>query len=152
MLMSRTKGPIPPVILLVFILCQVGLHYRYPVATIIPAPWNWLGAALIALGILIAAGPALSFARAKTTIRPFHDSSMLVRTGLYRHTRNPMYVGMVGVLLGVATLTGSLTAFVMPVLFVPVMNRRVIRHEEAMLEERFGDDYRDMLRSVPRWL
>ena len=151
-MMSRTKGPIPPVILLVFILCQVGLHYRYPVTTIIPSPWNWIGAALIALGILVASGPALSFARAKTTVRPFHDSSTLVRTGLYRYTRNPMYVGMVCVLLGVAALTGSLTPFIMPVLFVPVLNSRVIRHEESMLEERFGDEYREMLRSVPRWL
>ncbi|MDH4107599.1 MAG: isoprenylcysteine carboxylmethyltransferase family protein [Gammaproteobacteria bacterium] len=150
--MNRTRGPIPPVILLVFILCQVGLHYRFPLATLIPPPWNWFGAALIAVGILVIAGPAIAFMRARTTIRPFHDSSALVRTGLYACTRNPMYVGMAGILVGVAVLTGSLSPFLMPVLFVPVMNRRVIRHEEEMLAERFGDEYLEYRGRVPRWL
>jgi protein-S-isoprenylcysteine O-methyltransferase Ste14 len=63
-----------------------------------------------------------------------------------------MYVGMVIILLGVAVLLGDLSPFVMPILFVPVMNARVIRHEEEMLEEAFGDEYRDFKTSVNRWI
>lgn len=71
---------------------------------------------------------------------------------MYRITRNPMYLGMVTALTGVALIFGSLSPFSAPVLFVPVLNARVIRHEEHMLEERFGDDYRDFKQSVRRWL
>jgi len=151
-MMSRTKGPYPPVILLVFILAEIGLHKWLPIARIIPEPWHWVGAGLIALGIAIVVGPVSAFSRAETTIKPFQDSSALVSAGMYRFTRNPMYLGMLCVLIGVAVLTGSLSPFVGPVLFVPVLNARVIRHEEVMLEEAFGNEYRDFKSSVRRWI
>jgi len=99
-----------------------------------------------------AASPALSFRRSETTIIPFQESSSLVVSGMYRITRNPMYLGMVTILTGIAMLTGSLSPFVIPIIFVPVLNRRVIRHEEAMLEQAFGGEYRDYQRRVRRWL
>jgi len=151
-LMSRTKGPVPPVILATAILCQYGLHHWLPVARIVDEPWTRAGFVLGALGLLAVIGPVAAFFRAKTTILPFHDSSALVVTGIYRFTRNPMYVGMVMVLLGVATWLGNLGPFIMPLLFVPIMNTRVIKHEEKMLEEQFGQEYRDMMNSVRRWL
>lgn len=151
-MMSKTKGPIPPVILLVTILCEIGLHYWLPITRLIQAPWNWFGVVIIVLGVLIIVMPATAFARADTTIKPFQDSSKLVVSGLYRYTRNPMYVGMVIILLGIAVLLGDLSPFLMPILFVPVLNTRVIRHEEQMLEERFGDEYRDLKKTVRRWI
>jgi len=150
--MSRSRGPIPPIILLLTILCQVGLHYYLPVAKMIDEPWNLAGVALIAIGLLAVVGPAAAFFRAHTTVKPFQDSSALVVSGLYRYTRNPMYVGMVFVLLGVAVLIGDLSPFIMPVLFIPILTARVIVHEEKMLEERFGEEYRDLKKSVRRWL
>jgi len=151
-MMTRTKGPIPPVILLLSILCQFGLHSWLPVARLIGPPWHNVGFVLIVLGVLIVVGPIAAFSRAATTIKPFQDSSSLVATGMYRYTRNPMYVGMVLVLLGIAVRLGDLTPFVMPILFVPILTARVIKHEEVMLEERFGDEYREFKQSVPRWL
>ncbi len=151
-MMSKDKGPYPPVILLACLLLQIGLHYGLPIMTIVERPWNWAGAALIVFGILIVIGPVTAFSRADTTIKPFQESSALVVEGMYRFTRNPMYLGMVTVLAGVAVLTGSVSPFVGPVLFVPLMNRRVIRFEEAMLEERFGDEYRNYKDRVRRWL
>ena len=151
-MMSKTRGPVPPIILLACILSEIGLHYKLPLAELIPAPWHWFGVAMIVVGVLIIIGPALAFLKANTTIIPFEDSSKLVVTGMYRYTRNPMYVGMVIILLGVAVLLGDLSPFSMPILFVPIMNSRVIRHEEEMLEERFGDEYREMKKSIRRWI
>lgn len=151
-MMSKTKGPIPPVILLVFILGEVALHNLAPITHLIPSPWNLAGVGLIVVGVLIVIGPATAFSRAGTTIKPFEDSSALVTTGMYRITRNPMYLGMVTVLIGIAVLTGSLSPFVGPVLFVPVLNSRIIRHEEVMLEDQFGDEYRSFKQSVRRWI
>jgi len=151
-MLSRTKGPIPPVILLLSILSQFGLHSWWPVARLVGPPWHNVGFVLIVLGILIVVGPVAAFSRAATTIKPFKDSSSLVATGMYRYTRNPMYVGMVLVLIGIAVRLGDLTPFVMPILFVPILTARVIKHEEEMLEERFGDEYREFRQTVPRWL
>lgn len=150
--MTRDRGPLPPVILLLSIGLQIALHKWLPVTTVLPAPWHWIGALFIVCGAAVMAGPVLSFHRRETTIVPFQESSALVTEGMYRYTRNPMYVSMVLILIGVAALTGSLSPFAVPLLFVPVLNARVIRHEEAMLEERFGDVYREYCRRVRRWL
>ena len=146
------KGPLPPVYLLLGISLQVGLHYVLPLATIIPPPYHWSGIAVIVLGVLIILFPAASFSKADTTIIPFRESSSLVVSGLYRHTRNPMYLGMVLILSGVALLTGSLSPFVVPVLFVLVINRMIISVEERMLERAFGDEYLAYKKTVRRWI
>lgn len=150
--MTREKGPLPPVILLIFISLQVVLHMNAPLAILIESPWTWSGVAIVLTGIAIIASPALAFKRSETTIVPFQESSSLVVSGMYNVTRNPMYLGMVTILTGCAVLGGSLSPFLMPVLFVPVLNRRVIRHEEIMLEEAFGDEYRNYRQRVRRWL
>jgi len=151
-MMTKTRGPIPPVILLLTILCGIGLHYWMPLAKVLDESWDKVGIALIILGVLVVIGPAIAFRRAATTVRPFHDASALVVSGMYRYTRNPMYVGMVVVLIGVAVLLGDLSPFIMPFVFVPVLTVRVIKHEEQMLQESFGDDYRELMKSVRRWI
>ncbi|NOX69456.1 MAG: isoprenylcysteine carboxylmethyltransferase family protein [Gammaproteobacteria bacterium] len=151
-MMTKTRGPVPPVILLLTILGGIGLHYWLPLMPVLDESWYKAGIALIVLGLLVVIGPAAAFRRAATTIIPFHDSSALVVSGMYRYTRNPMYVGMVVILIGVAVLLGDLSPFIMPFVFVPVLTVRVIKHEEKMLEERFGDDYREMKKTVRRWV
>ena len=146
------KGPLPPVYLLIGLLLAIGLHYQLPLATIVPSPYNWGGVALIVFGILIIAAPAVAFFRAETTIIPFQESSSLVITGLYRFTRNPMYVGMVLILVGTAVLCGSLSPFLVPVLFVLVINKMIISVEERMLERLFGDEYLEYKKKVRRWI
>lgn len=150
--MSKTRGPYPPVILLTCLLLQFALHKLAPVATVVPAPWNLAGIALIVAGVLVIVMPATAFSRAGTTIKPFKESSTLVRGGMYRVTRNPMYLGMLTALTGAAIIFGTLSTFIAPILFVPILNVRVIRHEEAMLEDQFGEDYREFRRSVRRWI
>lgn len=151
-MMSKQRGPYPPIILLVFLLLQWALHRWAPLGTVAQSPWNYLGIFFIALGVLVIVLPAGAFSRAGTTVKPFKESSALVRSGMFRITRNPMYLGMLTILLGVAVLSGSLSPYVAPLLFVPVLNVRVIRHEEAMLEQRFGEDYLDFKRAVRRWI
>lgn len=80
------------------------------------------------------------------------NSSQLVTEGLYRYTRNPMYVGMLVMLLGWALYLGSLSPlFILP-LFIWVINTQQIFPEEAFLTKKFGESYRIYLQAVPRWL
>jgi len=146
------RGPLPPVYLLLCIGLAVLLHYFAPITTIIPDPLGWIGVAVIVIGVLVIAFPAVSFSAADTTIIPFRESSSLVISGLFRYTRNPMYVGMVIIIIGTDILLRSLSPFVVPVLFVIIINRMIIPVEERMLERMFGDDYRDYKNTVRRWI
>lgn len=84
---------------------------------------------------------------------PGSDVTTFVRTGPFRFTRNPMYLGMTIALLGVAVIFGSATGFVMPTLFVLIIDRRFICREERMLQDRFGDDaWCEYAKTTRRWL
>ncbi len=146
------SGPLPPVWFLLALVGQAALQHWLPLATVLPAPWHLAGLLPLVAGLGIAAVAARAFARAGTAIRPFRPMSALVETGLYRVTRNPMYLGMLLVLAGSAMLTGSLSPFlVLPVFFVIIRQRFVLR-EEALLEAQFGAQYRAFRERVPRWL
>jgi protein-S-isoprenylcysteine O-methyltransferase Ste14 len=107
---------------------------------------------LIIAGILMSAAGASSFRKAGTPVIPFETSTALVLGGLYRFTRNPMYLGMTIALLGAAVLFGTLGAFLPLPLFVWVIQTRFIAGEERFLEEIFGQQYLAYKRRVRRWL
>lgn len=149
---DRHRGPLPPVFFLAGLLVAFVLHFKLPLATLITPPWTWLGLLPLILGLAITVVAARTFSRAGTAIRPFHESSVLVVSGMYRFTRNPMYLGMALVLFAVSIFLGSLTPFAIPPLFVLTIQMRFIRHEETMLQERFGEQYRVFCSRVRRWL
>ena len=115
-----------------------------------------LAALLIALaGLGIASAGGREFARADTTFDPHRidDTAALVTTGPYRFTRNPMYLGLLGVLVAWGLVLGELMSLVFgSLLFVAVITVVQIRPEERMLSAKFGvafDDYRSRVR---RWI
>ena len=83
---------------------------------------------------------------------PFDEATTLVTGGSYRFTRNPMYLGMVLILLGAALGRGSLGAFLPIPAFVWVIRRQFVLPEERFLEEAFGDAYRAYKQRVRRWI
>jgi protein-S-isoprenylcysteine O-methyltransferase Ste14 len=99
--------------------------------------------------ILWAAG---LFRKRGTTIIPFQVSSELVQEGPYRWTRNPMYLGMLGILSGTAWMLGSATPWLLVFTFLWWISTRFIAIEERMLGARFGESYRDYQKRVRRWL
>jgi len=146
---SRT---LPPVYFLGALVLAVALHYVVPLAQVVPRPWDLVGVLLIAIGLVFIVVPARTFKARDTAIKPFEVSSVLVQDAFFSVSRNPMYLGMVLVLVGVATLLRSATPFVAPVLLAVVLQTRFIRHEEHALESTFGDDYRSYKKRVRRWL
>jgi protein-S-isoprenylcysteine O-methyltransferase Ste14 len=105
---------------------------------------------VLAIGLILWA--AALFRRAGTNIRPYLPSTALVVSGPYRFTRNPMYLGMAGTLLGVAVFLGSITPFVVIFAFMGLIKERFILLEEAKLEAAFGSDYVQYKERVRRWL
>jgi protein-S-isoprenylcysteine O-methyltransferase Ste14 len=114
----------------------------------------------LAFGALVLAGVGLgiagnvAFKRARTTPNPFkpEQTSSLVTTGIYRHTRNPMYLGLLLVLLGWAAFLCAAIALIGPVAFVAYITRFQIDPEERVLSAKFGATYSAYVAQVRRWL
>ena len=142
----------PPVYLLVAILGMIALHYLFPVRQLIEGPWRWAGLGLIVAGVGLVVWVARIFKKRSTTIRPGDVSSRLVTDGPFRISRNPIYLGMVCVLAGIAIALGSLTPWLVIPVFIGVLTRNIIPVEEQMLEEAFGEDYLRYRATVRRWI
>jgi protein-S-isoprenylcysteine O-methyltransferase Ste14 len=118
------------------------------------------GKSLAAAGLLgaasagLAASAASQFRQRGTTLHPHEPekASVLVTDGPNRLTRNPMYVGVTGVLLAHAALRRSWAALVPVMVFIAVIDRVQIRAEEAALRSRFGPAYDEYCSHVPRWM
>jgi protein-S-isoprenylcysteine O-methyltransferase Ste14 len=144
----------PPVWALLAGLGMWLLDRHLPILAIWPAPWNRLGWCLMAAAVLPVVAAMRLFRRAETTVSPLdpRKTSRLVTGGIYRWSRNPMYLGLTLLLAGWAVALGSLSPLLVPPLFVLVLTRVQILPEERILRERFGDDYESYCRTVGRWI
>jgi len=145
--------PLPPDIYFLIALILEGVsHFLFPISIIIPSPYNLIGIILILAGFAMAFHVNLTFMKNKTTIMPYKTPSSLVTTGLFRLSRNPIYLGMASALLGAAVSLGTLSPFIFPLLFMAIIDRLVIPLEEHVLEKKFGREYREYKGKVRRWL
>ncbi|MDH1265327.1 isoprenylcysteine carboxylmethyltransferase family protein [Pseudomonas sp. GD03944] len=145
---------VPPVlVVLLWALLMAFLAWPEGLAT--PPLWRLGIAGLVALlgGALCLAG-VLSFRRAQTTVNPLAPSnaSALVASGVYRYSRNPMYLGFAIMLLAWAIFLGVPQAVLGVVGFVIYMNRFQIAPEEQALQQRFGEAFSRYRQQVRRWL
>ena len=109
-------------------------------------------AVLVTLGLLIIFAGLFRFRQAGTDPEPWKTSSAIVRKGIYRSTRNPMYLGMAIAYLGLALGLASLSALVLFPVLIVIIQTQVIAREERYLEAKFGEDYRSYKSDVRRWL
>ena len=149
---STRRGPIPPVLLLAALLIQAAVHVLIPSAQVIPRSWDFLGILIVIGGFAVVVVAAQQFKRAGTTVKPFEDSTALVTSGVFAVSRNPMYLGMVVVLVGVAMGLGSLVSLLVPFVFAWMLEIRFIRPEERRLAQLFGEPYSEYTQRVRRWL
>ncbi len=113
-----------------------------------------LAIAIMLAGIVVVASGLREFRRHQTTVDPTKPeaASAVVTTGIYRRSRNPMYLGMLLTLVAWGVYLSSPIAALGPVMFFAYMNRFQIAPEERALAKHFGAPYQDYLRSVRRWI
>ena len=113
-----------------------------------------IAAAFFVVSLVIGLPAVLGFRRAKTTVNPLKPeaSTALVTGGIYRWTRNPMYLAMLLLLLAWACIVSNWAALAMLPLFVAYLNRFQIAPEERALQARFGAEFESYRRKVRRWL
>ena len=144
----------PPVVALLVAAAMWGISLVAS-AVEVPVFIRVVAAIAIALiGVGIAISGAVAFRRAKTTINPLKPelTSSLVTSGIYRFSRNPMYLGLAFVLLAWAVFMSSLWALLGPVVFILYISRFQVTPEERVLSGMFGAAYSAYQTKVRRWL
>jgi protein-S-isoprenylcysteine O-methyltransferase Ste14 len=146
------KKIMPTVYLLVAMLLCILLHFLIPIVYILAVPWNLLGLIPLILGIWINLSADRAFKLVKTTVKPFEESSVLIQDGVFRWSRNPMYLGFVGILLGISMLMRSLSPYIVIIVFVILIDLVFIRVEEEMLEAKFMEEWKAYQSKVRKWI
>ena len=145
---------LPPLIFLGFLAVAAVLEAVVPLPVLAAhaLPRYLAGAVIAACGFVIIFLAAWRFRAVGTNIPPSLPSTALVVDGIYRRTRNPMYLGTTLVYLGLGVAAGSIWAIVLVVPLLWVINTSVIAPEERYLERKFGNAYRAYKARVRRWL
>ena len=146
------KRVLPPTYFFFFIVLMVVLHFLYPMADVVPYPWWLLGIVPLVLGIVFNLVADQAFKKHQTTVKPYEESTTLITSGVFGLTRNPMYLGMVFILIGIAVLIGSLGPFVVIPFYIVLMDRVYITVEERMLAQKFGENWEAYAARARRWI
>ncbi|KHT62867.1 isoprenylcysteine carboxyl methyltransferase [Photobacterium gaetbulicola] len=143
----------PPVIVLITLGCMLALSHYWPLYTFTFAGQRYVILLFCLLGTLLGLMAVWSFAKARTSIDPRfpNKTSKLVTTGIYRYSRNPMYLGLLSFLCAAFVYFSALSPLVMIVMFVFYMNNFQIAPEEAVLQAMFGEQFEHYCQQVRRW-
>ena len=156
--MPQTLGPLLKTLLFTILVPGfVAIYFPYVLLAGKPAPSHgplaWLGLLCLVLGASIYFRTAWEFAvRGLGTPAPIAPTKFLVVSGLHRYVRNPMYLGVLLVILGEAVLFRSPLLAAYAAFFCVAVNLFVILYEEPTLRRQFGESYEEYRRTVPRWI
>jgi protein-S-isoprenylcysteine O-methyltransferase Ste14 len=144
----------PPILALIAAVVMWALNRWLPLVLLFEAPWYRLAVVPVVLGVVIASVAFETFRRVRTTVDPRDPAkaTYLVRQGVFSFTRNPMYVGLLLVLIGWGVWLQSASVWIVPPLFWMIITYGQIAAEERALHRLFGDSYTEYCREVPRWV
>ncbi len=146
---------IPPVAQAIIAIIFICLLDQYLPLYQINFPFQkTMAAALMTTGLGIALSGVYAFRKSKTTVDPRtpEKASQLVIIGIYKHTRNPMYLGLTFILTSICVLLGTISTIFAIITFILFINKYQIIPEETALKKIFGNNYLQYLQSVRRWL
>jgi protein-S-isoprenylcysteine O-methyltransferase Ste14 len=146
------KIPIPPVLFLLCLVMMCLLGWLLPIVVLWTMPCTLYGLVPLAIGLFLTFAGGYQFKKMKTNTSPLKPPTILVTDGIYRYSRNPMYLGLVLALLGVWTLWGSLSPLAAVIAFILIIDRWQIPSEEKMLKDKFGSEYENYKSKTRRWV
>jgi protein-S-isoprenylcysteine O-methyltransferase Ste14 len=142
----------PPLVAVLFIVLAYVLGYFIRLPFTIPQIIQYFGLALTLIGFLLGIGAFMEFRKARTTVDPHGSTKHLVTSGIYRFTRNPIYLGFLLMVIGLPLNSGLIWGLVLAPFYMMTMSRLVIEREEAYLEKKFKNQYTNYTSRVRRWL
>lgn len=153
--MKRLELRVPPLALFVVFAVAIWAVSRYfPAANLASPGRQTIALISLLLGLAVVSAGVFEFRRRKTTMSPFSPerTASVVSSGIYRWTRNPMYLGMALALFGVAVWQANLFGFAAVLLFCAYLTRFQIVPEERMLLKLFGEEFAAYMNQVRRWI
>lgn len=141
-----------PILTILHIILAILLRRVAPIPAPMPVLIPWLGLGLAALGFILGVMALTEFRRMRAVSGLKKGMAGFVSTGIYRYTRNPIYLGFVFMLAGLSLSMGTYWGVILVWPLVVCMNALVIKPEEIHLEKRFKDQYIDYKSKVRRWL
>jgi protein-S-isoprenylcysteine O-methyltransferase Ste14 len=149
---NTNKNIHPPFVALLFIVIAYFLGRFAPLPFVVPLILRNIGLLLTFIGFLLGIGAFVEFRKARTTLDPHGSTKQLVTSGIYRFTRNPIYLGFLLMVIGLPLNSGLYWGVVLAPFYMIVMNRLFIEREEIYLEKKFKDAFTRYKSSVRRWL
>jgi protein-S-isoprenylcysteine O-methyltransferase Ste14 len=142
---------LPPIWLVISLASVWSMGRLLPFSLFGPAG-AWIGAGLAALGVLLMLLAVLEMWRARTTVIPHRKPDALVTSGVFRFSRNPIYLGDSLFLMGAVFWFDAIAGIILVPLFIKLIERRFIFDEEARLRQVFAEDFDIWAASVRRWV
>ena len=143
---------LPPLIIGGFLVFGIVIHFVYPV-TVLPRPLNsLLGTPLILTSVLIVVSAFRTLRRGETTFDVRKSTTNIVSDGVFQYSRNPMYLSMLLLYMGLAFLINSFWILAETIPLAVVIQKGVIEREERYLERKFGEEYLRYKTRVRRWI
>ena len=142
----------PPFVVLILV---VSTFFSSKNIDLIQIPFQTLiSIFILSIGILILLNPVLKFKKSKTTINPikFNKVNKLVTSGIYKYSRNPMYLGLLMIVISSSIFYLNIYSILTPLFFYLWINRFQIKREEVFLTEKFGKDYLSYKKKTRRWI
>ena len=115
---------------------------------------NLISILILLIGMLILINPIFKFIKSKTTIDPikFKKVNKLITSGIYKYSRNPMYLGLLMIVISTSIFYLNIFSIITPIVFVFWINRFQIKREEIFLKEKFGKEYMSYTTKTRRWI
>jgi protein-S-isoprenylcysteine O-methyltransferase Ste14 len=146
------KKILPPILFLVSVLLMVLPWKVLPLSIWVSYPFNLLGLIPLFLGLGLTIIGSRKFDQVGTNIKTFNDPNVLVTEGVFKYSRNPMYLGFVLALVGVSVLLGALSSLLVAIAFFVITDRWYVRFEEQAMLRIFGDSYVSYKARTRRWV
>ena len=150
---SKKKLKIPPPILVIVLITSI--YFSSDKLDLISIPYRTLfSIVILSIGILVIINPVVKLIKSKTTVNPveFKNVEKLVTSGIYKYSRNPMYLGMIMIIISTTVYYLNFYSLLTPFIFYFWINRFQIKREEVFLEEKFGQEYLSYKTKTRRWI
>ena len=142
----------PPLLFISTLVVGLILSHFIPSFALPKSIAGSLGAVLSITGILIIRAAATNFVKRKTTVNPGGVTTTIVSDGVFKYTRNPMYLSLTFIYIGVSTMMNAWVGLLLLIPLLFIVQKGIIEREERYLERKFGEEYLNYKARVRRWI
>jgi protein-S-isoprenylcysteine O-methyltransferase Ste14 len=148
---SLEKKMLPPTLFVICILMAIFLNFSNPIY-FVKYPYNLIGIIFFISGLYLSMKGSNQFQKANTNINTFDEPDKLIIDGLFKYSRNPMYLGFIIALLGVTIILSSVESLIILFSFIIISDQWYVKFEEKVMIKKFEEEYKNYMKTTRRWI